>query len=184
VATITLGGGPGNVAIGPVPPAPGRRITSLEPAQVWIGLKNSDDVGVRFDLLAEVLQDGTPVSSGRLDSFAGGSSGFNNAHLAVIPFDTFAPRAFPAGSQLQLRLSVRNACTGSGHNSGVARLWFNDAAANSRFRATVDAPADYYLRDGSALATTAGPGPRRTVDVQAGARCNAFKTFSTWTVTL
>src|SRR5207248_1070803 len=96
-----------------------RQLTALAPAKVWIGLKNSDDVGVKFDLLAEIFKDGTLVSSGQLNTFAGGSSGFNNAHLATIALNSFSSVDFPAGSQLQLKVSVRNACVGSGHNSGV-----------------------------------------------------------------
>jgi uncharacterized delta-60 repeat protein len=161
------------------------RLTSLNPARIWVGLKNSDDVGVRFDLLAEVRKDGVLVGSGQLNSVAAGSSGFNNAKLDTIPFSSFSPVDVPAGSQLSLKLSVRNACSGSRHNSGVARLWFNDSVANSRFGATIGATtSDYFLRDGFLLAPTAGPGPKKTVDVQAGAKCSPFKPFGTWSITL
>jgi uncharacterized delta-60 repeat protein len=161
------------------------RLTSLNPARIWVGLKNSDDVGVRFDLLAEVSKDGVLVSSGQLSSAAAGSSGFNNAKLDTITFSSFSPVDVPAGSRLSLKLSVRNACGGSRHNSGVARLWFNDSAANSRFGATIGATtSEYFLRDGFLLAPTAGPGPKKTVDVQAGAKCSPFKPFGTWSITL
>ena len=79
---------------------------------------------------------------------------------------------------------MRNACTGSGKNSGAARLWFNDSAANSRFDATIGSPAIYYLRDGFSLATTPGPGPKKTIDVAAGAKCSPFKPFGTWSTTI
>ena len=156
---------------------------SLDPAKVWVGLKNSDDIGVKFDLVAEAYKDNVLVSSGELDSFGGGSSGFNNAHLATINFNSFSPVDFPDGSALKLKLLVRNACSGSGHNSGTARLWFNDSAANSRFNATIDTNSDYFLSDNFVLATTAGAGPKKTVDIAAGAKCSAFKSFGTWTVT-
>jgi hypothetical protein len=150
-----------------------------------VGLKNSDDVGVKFDLLAEAYKDGVLVSSGELDSFTGGSSGFNNAHLATINFSSFAPTSFSQGSVLSLKISVRNACTGSTHNSGTARLWYNDTAANSQFGATIASSAnDYFLRDNLILATTTGAGPKKTIDLQSGAKCSAFKSFGTWTITL
>src|SRR3989344_5859207 len=77
------------------------QFTSLSPANIWIGLKNSDDVGTRFDLKAEVYKNGTElVSSGQLDNVWGGSSGFNNANLQTIPFNTFTPVDFPQGSTL------------------------------------------------------------------------------------
>jgi probable HAF family extracellular repeat protein len=161
-----------------------RQLTALGPAKIWVGLKNSDGVGIKFDLLAEVYKDGVLVSSGQIDSVAGGSSGFNNAHLQTIPFDAFSPVDFPPGSSLQIKLSVRNACAGSGKNSGTARLWFNDSQANSQFNATIGTNAsDYFLVDNSALSTSVGVGPKKTVDIAAGAKCSPFKPFGTWATT-
>jgi hypothetical protein len=115
---------------------------------------------------------------------AGSESKMRNARLHTIPFNSFPPVDLPPGSVLGLKLYVRNACTGSRHNSGTARLWFNDSAANSRFDAAIGGSAsDYNLRDGFLLATTAGPGPKKTIDVVAGAKCSSFKPFGTWTVT-
>jgi hypothetical protein len=45
---------------------PDPQLTELAPAQVRLGLKNSDDIGTRFDILAEVLKNGTVVGSGQL----------------------------------------------------------------------------------------------------------------------
>jgi hypothetical protein len=90
-----------------------------------------------------------------------------------------------AGDTLSIKLLVRNACVGSGKNSGRARLWYDDAAANSRFDTTIDGTtSDWFLRDAFALATTAGPGPKKTINVQAGAKCSVYKPFGTWTTTL
>ncbi|HEX5133889.1 MAG TPA: hypothetical protein VFW81_00715, partial [Thermoanaerobaculia bacterium] len=161
------------------------RLFGLSPARVWVGLANSDDVGIRFDLRGEVYLNGSQlVGSGELLSAIGGSSGFNNAKLDAIPLTLMAPLNLAPGDTLSIQLLVRNACSLSGKNSGRARLWFNDAAANSRFDATIDTTSDYYLRDAFALATTAGPGPKKTIDVQAGAKCSAYKPFGTWTATL
>jgi hypothetical protein len=63
----------------------GQQLTALGPTQVWIGLKNSDDVGTKFDLLAEAFRNGVPIGSGELDGVSGGSSGFNNAVLMMLP---------------------------------------------------------------------------------------------------
>ena len=161
-------------------------ISELSPANIWVGLKNSDDVGIRFDLRAEVYYNGTTlIGSGELPSAIGGSSGFNNAKLDSIPLSLPAAVGVAPGDTLSIKLLVRNACSGSGHNSGTARLWFNDAAANSRFDATVDDQGgDDYLLDGGVLGTSAGAGPKKTIDVSAGAKCSAFKPFGTWTRTI
>jgi hypothetical protein len=150
-----------------------------------VGLRNSDDVGIRFDLRAEVYRNGTQlVGAGEVASVPGGSSGFNNARQHTITLTPVEGATFPSGDTVSIILYARNACTGSGKNSGGARLWFNDSAANSRFDATIGSPATYFLRDAFALATTPGPGPKKTIDVAAGAKCSPYKTFGTCTTTL
>lgn len=169
-----------------VPVPTGSQLTSLGPAQMWVGLKNSDDVGTKFDLLAEVFKNGTLIGSGQLNDVAGGSSGFNNAKLDVINLALPASVAFQTGDALKIKLSVRIAAS-SGHRSGTARVWFNDSAANSRFTATVDGVLrTYFLRSSFGLATSAGSGPKTTVDVTVDRAVggNPFKTFGTWTVAL
>jgi hypothetical protein len=140
-------------------------LTALSPAKVWVGLKNSDDVGIRFDLQAKVYLNGAPVGSGQLNSVSGGSSGFNNATLSSIPLTLTVPVAAHTGDTLRIDVLARNACSGSGKNSGTARLWYNgqpvDSGASrdagSRFDATIGGTSsDHFLRSGSALSTTAG----------------------------
>jgi len=53
-----------------------KALTVLGPVTIWVGLTNSDDVGIRFDLRAEVYKAGTLVGSGQVNSVAGGSGGF------------------------------------------------------------------------------------------------------------
>ncbi|HZE68365.1 MAG TPA: Ig-like domain-containing protein [Pyrinomonadaceae bacterium] len=159
-------------------------LTALGPAQIWLGLKSSDDVGTRFDLLAEVFKNGILIGSGQLNDAPGGSSGFNNAILRTINLVQGGPVGFRTGDVLSVRLSVRIAAS-SGHNAGTARLWFNDAAANSRFAATIGGVARlYFLRSGLVLAESAGPGPKATIDVMVNRNIggNAFKPFGTWSV--
>jgi hypothetical protein len=160
-----------------------RQLTELASSKVWLGLKNSDDVGTKFDLLAEVLVDGSVVSSGQLNNVRGGSSGFNNAVLRTINQALSGPLDLCAGSQLSLRLSVRIAVGVSGHRSGTARLWFNDTAADSRLEASIDgAPVSIYLRDAFMLEPSAGAGPKETIDVFVDRLVNGnpFKPFGTW----
>jgi Beta-propeller repeat len=153
-------------------------------ARVWIGLANSDDVGIRFDLRAEVYRNGTQlVSSGEVASVQGGSSGFNNANLHAISLTPVPGVTLLPGDALSFQLYVRNACSGSGKNSGRARLWYNDATADSRFDATIGNQT-YYLLNGFALGTAPGTGPKQTIDVAAGAKCSPYKLFGTWTGTV
>jgi pimeloyl-ACP methyl ester carboxylesterase len=159
------------------------QLTVLSPATVWLGLKNSDDIGTKFDLLAEVLKNGAVVGSGQLNDVPGGSSGFNNAVLRTINIALSAPVDVCAGDTLSFRLSVRIAAT-SGHRSGTARLWFNDTAANTRFGTSIGGSSSTYYLAGLLLTTTPGPGPRTTSDVVVDRAIggNPFKPFGTWSV--
>jgi hypothetical protein len=159
-------------------------LTALSPARVWVGLKNSDDVGLRFDLKAEVLKNGSVIGSGQVDGLSGGGSGFNRALLDQIPLTLFAPVVLSSGDTLSVRLSVRAGATG--HRSGTARLWLNDAAADSRFGAMIDGTSvDFYLLEGFILGTSPGPGPKKTIDVfvDRAAGGNPFKPLGTWSKT-
>jgi hypothetical protein len=162
------------------------------PVKVWIGLKNSDDVGVKFDLQATLMRNNTVIGSGQFDSVPGGSSGFNNARLHTIPLEVVPAVDFASGDIVSLEISVRTACVGSGHSSGTARLWFNEPAvdrgsgrnAGSRVLLSIGGlPTDYFLRANLGLSATPGAA-RLFVDRSAGARCSPFKSFATWSTTL
>jgi hypothetical protein len=159
---------------------------------VWIGLKNSDDVGTKFDLLAEVLKNGSVVGSGQLNDVPGGSSTFNNAVLRTITLALGSSVGIGPGDTLSFRLSARIAAT-SGHTHGTARLWYNGAAidtgasrdAGSRFGATIaGSTSNYFLRSpGFTLNTTAGSS-RVSVDVTvSNSGGNPFVAFGTWSKT-
>lgn len=168
-------------------PAPNATpLTAVGPARAWIGLKNSDDVGTKFDLLAEVFKNGVLIGSGQLNGIPGGSSGFNNAVLRTIDLALSAPVDVYSGDTVSFRLSVKIAVGVAGHRSGTARLWFNDAAANTRIAATMGCvTSDHFLLNAFALGATAGPGPKKTIDVfvDRAVGGNPFKPFGTWSKT-
>ena len=123
-------------------------LSALSPAKVWVGLKNSDDVGLRLDLLAEVFINATKVGQGELDNVTAGGSGFSGALFNTIPLAlTGGSVSVPSGAQLSIKVSARRTCFGAGHNSGTPGLWYNgqpvDSGASrdagSRFDATIGA---------------------------------------------
>jgi hypothetical protein len=160
-----------------------------------VGLKNSDAVGLRLDLRAELLVNGTAVGSGDLNNVAAGSSGFNNAVLQTVAMSLLNGAVeVPAGAQLGLRASVRRTCFGGGHASGAVRLWFNgapvdtgtDRDAGSRVSATLSGSvATYFLRTGAGLSTSSGAA-RQFVDVtvNSASACptRPFLTLGVWTM--
>jgi DNA/RNA endonuclease G (NUC1) len=174
-----------------------RTLTAVGPAVVWIGLKNSDDVGLRLDLRTELLVNGTVTATGDLQDIATGSSGFNNAILQSLSMSLASGSAeVPAGAELSVRVSARRTCSGSGHNSGTVREWFNgqpiDSGASrdagARIQLTIGGTtSSYFLRSAFGLSTTAGSA-RNTVDVTVNSSqsCTArpYSLLGVWGVTL
>lgn len=164
----------------------GQQLVTAGPAMIWIGLKNSDDVGTKFDLLAELFKNNTLIASGQLDGVPGGSSGFKNAVLRTIDLVLADPEGVCTGDVLSVRFSVRIAEGVPGHSSGTARLWFNDSAADSAFATTIGGvSSNQYLLSGFALGPAPGLGPKITIDVfvNRNAGGNPFKPFGTWSKT-
>jgi low density lipoprotein receptor-related protein 5/6 len=171
-------------------------LSAIGPLKVWVGLKNSDAVGLRLDLKAEVFLNSTastPIGTGEVVNVGSGSSGFNNAQLNTIALTlSSGPVEIADGDQLLLRVSVRRTCFGGGHNSGTLRLWYNGKAidsgpardAGSRLTATIDSTtSDFYLGTGFELSTTEGAS-RTSIDklVNSSAPCpnRPFTPFGTW----
>jgi uncharacterized repeat protein (TIGR03803 family) len=169
------------------------RLVPQSSVKVWIGLKNSDDVGLRLDLLAEVVGDGIKIGEGRLDNVSAGSSGFSNAVLRAIPIAlTNGPLDFPVVAMLEVKVSMRRTCVGGGHTSGITRLWYNgpptDSGAKRDVGSRLDAVRDlvtvgHFLRGGFALSTTPGTS-RQSIDVVVDTKetCpnRPFKSVGTW----
>jgi hypothetical protein len=146
-------------------------VTALSPAHLWIGLKNGDDQGTRFDLKVELLRYGTPVASGLQRCITGVTRNPASAIEVVAAFDPFAPVLVTGGDVLSLKVSTRigtnpdgSKCSGPGgsHNNAAGlRLYYDSVSRRSRFDATI-APSpneDLYLRsNGSACANAPSSG--------------------------
>ena len=90
---------------------------------------------------------------------------------------------------MSMEVFTRVSCIGNSHLSGTARLWFNDAAANSRVNET-GAPTMYMVMPGVTLdlSSSVGTGPKKTKDLFVKGRdftCNGpFSSFGTWSGTV
>jgi uncharacterized repeat protein (TIGR01451 family) len=180
-----------------VNPAPST-LSALSPAKLWVG-QNDATKPLKFDLMAEVLVNGTVVGSGQLANVSAGGSDFAQAKLDTVSLALNSATSVPAGAAFSIRASVRSSCSvKKAGNSGVARLWYNgqpidtgkpaNRDAGSRFDATIGGTnSTYFLRDAFALATTAGSS-RQFIDVAVSdsAVCPArpYAPFGTWSITL
>ena len=105
-------------------------LTALGQARVWMGLANSDAVGFRLDLLAEVFVNDAKVGQGQANNISAGSSGFNNALLDSIDLGL-------TGGPVTVGAERRN----QAENFGAADLLRREPRLRSR-PALVRRPAD------------------------------------------
>ena len=178
-----------------------RFLTALSPAKIWIGLASSNDTGLKLDLKAEGLVNGTPVGTGELDNVGMPTGDFKSNMLNTINLAlTNGLASLPLGAQLQLRVSARRTCSGGGQvPSGTARLWYNgqpidngsSADAGSRFAPTIGGVSrEYKLRTDATsllfLSTAAGSSRTfvaRFLDSSVPCPNRLFTAFGTWSTT-
>jgi subtilisin family serine protease len=139
-------------------------LTELSDAHLWIGLKNSDDIGTRFDVKVELLKNDAVVASGLTRCISGVTRNPSLAKEAIVPFDDFDPEPVETGDVLALRVSTRigtnpddTKC--SGHSNAVGlRLYYDSTSRPSRFDWTIspDSSENQYLHSNG---TACGSGP-------------------------
>ena len=109
-------------------------LKSVGEARAWIGLKNSDDQGTRFDVMAELYKGSSLIASGLTRCIAGVTRNANSALAIGVPFEPLAQSEsvpLAPGDALTMRLSTRigtNAngtkCTGPNNATGL-RLYYD-----------------------------------------------------------
>lgn len=190
-----------------------RSLVALNPAHLWVGLRNSDDQGTQFDVKIELLHNGTPAAQGLQRCITGVTRNPSLATEAIVAFDPFAAVALNSGDVLALTVSTRigtnadgSKCSGPGgsHNNATGlRLYYDAASRLSRFAAeiTPDPSENLYLRStGTACGGSESSGvTARTLDTTAptatSAKCknsgsvnfaggNAYHVIGTWSVTV
>jgi hypothetical protein len=116
------------------------QLTSLSDLYVWLGLKNSDDIGTRFDLRAEVYRNGVLATAGESDCISGVTRNADQAKEVVITFAAFAPVNFDGVTDgLTLKVMVRIGTDGAGalcgghSNAAGARLYFDAVSRAAKF---------------------------------------------------
>jgi len=121
-------------------------LPSSSSLHAWVGLKNSDDIGTKFDLRAELSKNGIPVASGAARCLAGITVNPALAKEVTVLLDPFESVEFDGTTDtLSLKLLTRigtnpddTKCTGPGgsHNSAAGlRMYFDSASNSSQFGA-------------------------------------------------
>lgn len=124
-------------------PSTNGTLTTLNDLNVWLGLKNSDDQGTRFDVRAEIYKNGTLLSSGETYCIQGITRNAHNALESAIAFQPFVMQTFDGTSDvISLKVLTRIGTNGSGglcggHSNAVGlRLYFDAVNRASRFAPT------------------------------------------------
>ena len=142
----------------------GRTLTSLGPAYIWVGLKNSDDVGTAFDVMLQMQKDGDPVASGLTRCVRGLGRNPAAAQELSVAFDPFDPVPLDSGNDMTLTVLTRigtpsedgTRCMGVGasHSSALGlRMYYDSSTRGSEVDVTLtqDPIGGFYLRsDGAA----------------------------------
>ena len=105
-----------------------RKLTALGDAEVWVGLKNSDDAGLRLDLRADVLVSGALVGQGQVDNvaaFTPGSAPSDINRLARQRQVTVFLNLLPTASQATVQAAIQDEFTAlNGGSDYVGRfIW-------------------------------------------------------------
>lgn len=132
-------------------------ISDTSPATVWVGLKNSDDQGTRFDLRAELFINDTPVAEGVTRCIAGVTRNPAKAKEVPIAFGSISGGGLVSDDVLSFKVSTRigtnpddSKCPG--HNNAVGlRLYYDAVSRPSRFGVAItpDPLTDLYLHSTS-----------------------------------
>jgi hypothetical protein len=132
-------------------------LTTLSPAIVWIGLKNSDDQGTSFDLRAEVYLHATLVAAGLTRCIMGVTRNPHKAKEVMVPFGSIADGILDSGDIMSLKVLTRigtkpDGTRCAGHSNAVGlRLYYDAATRASRFGAelTPEPLTDFFLHSTS-----------------------------------
>jgi hypothetical protein len=114
----------------------------LGDARLWVGLKNSDDVGTRFDIRVEARKNGVPFATGETLCVQNVVRNANNAKEVSVGFAPFPAESFDGTSDvLSLRILTRVGTNGSGglcgghSNATGLRVYFDAATRPAGFEA-------------------------------------------------
>ncbi len=116
------------------------QLLSLNELHAWLGLKNSDDQGTRFDLRAEIYKTGELVTSGETFCITNITRNANQAKEVTVLFDEFEPVTLESNADtVSIKILTRIGTDGAGtfcggHSNAVGlRLYFDASNRSSGF---------------------------------------------------
>jgi hypothetical protein len=147
----------------------GGDLTGVGPAHLWVGLKNSDDVGTQFDVEVKVLIGNTVVAKGQTLCVTGLVRNPATAKQVVVPLSLVGDGSFANGDVLKVRVSTRIGTTPQGGRCGGPgshvsarglRLYYDNVKvpSNLGLQLSPNALEDFFLdSNGGACADLPSP---------------------------
>jgi hypothetical protein len=111
-------------------------ITEVGPLHVWLGLKNSDDIGTKFDLRAEVVKNGSLIGSGETCGIVGVTRNPDLAKEVQVSFSPIDQHRCTDADLYILKIYTRigtdgGGLFGGGHVNAVGLRLYFDAVSRS-----------------------------------------------------
>ena len=135
------------------------RIVDAGPANFWIGLKNSDDQGTRFDIRTELYMNDTLISEGETLCITDVALNPSYAKEVTTPLGPISEGSYNPGDTLSLRVLTRigtnpDGTKCQGHNSATGlRFYYDSPTRPSKFDAELspDPMTDFFLHLSSGI---------------------------------
>lgn len=107
-----------------------RTLADIGDLRVWLGLKNSDEQGARFDLSAEVLKNGVKIATGEIHCLTGVTRSPSPALEVMVPIGGAGTVTLGPTDVLSVKVSARMGSNGQGascggHANAGLRLYFD-----------------------------------------------------------
>jgi hypothetical protein len=119
--SVQFGGGNPWIEVGTWtsdPPLVAQPLIGIGKMTLWLGLKNSDDIGTRFDVRAEALRNGVTFASGESWCIPGIARNPNLAKPVTIGFNPFTAVPFNGTDVFEVRVLTRIGTDGAGAHCG------------------------------------------------------------------
>jgi sugar lactone lactonase YvrE len=141
-------------------------LATLGPVTVWLGLKNSDDIGTYFDLRVDLLKNGVAMATGETKDIRGITRNPSLAKEVIVSFVSISDNQLMPGDVLSMKILTKVTASGGHSNAVGLRLYYDSTSRLSRFGMEIthnplrnyflhsDANR-YYLNDTSPTATEA-----------------------------
>ena len=166
-----------------------KRLASLAPVKIWLGLKNSDDIGTYFDLRVDLIKKGMVIATGETKDIRGITRNPSLAKEVTASFGSISDNQLTSGDLLSLRIMAKVTASGGHSNAVGLRLYYDSTSRPSRFGMEIapDPLRDYFLHsdaNGYFLDNTSPTASDAKYKDSTSVNRTTYKEIGTWSLTV